>query len=164
MKLIKIFNIKQEKKKECQNLNKNFYNSRKLPSILEGLLPGMINLFENLAITLIIWLGMNHWMGIYMEPGLLYIFITYIKNIFDPITRIIENIETLQESIVSINKVYDILDQVEYQEDLNNGKRLDSIEGKIEFKHVWFAYQGEEWILKDISFTIEPGQSIALVR
>ena len=64
---------------------------------------------------------------------------------------------------MSINKIYDIIEEKEPLEDLEKGKILENIEGKIEFKNVWFAYEGENWILKDISFTIEPGQSIALV-
>ena len=82
---------------------------------------------------------------------------------FDPIERIVENLETIQEAFVSINKVYDILDHKEYLENLEEGKTLDKIKGKIEFKHVWFAYEGEDWVLKDVSFCIEPGQNIALV-
>lgn len=64
---------------------------------------------------------------------------------------------------MSINKIYDIIEEKEPLEDLEKGKILENIEGKIEFKNVWFAYEGENWILKDISFTIEPGQNIALV-
>lgn len=74
-----------------------------------------------------------------------------------------ENFETIQEAFVSINKIYDILDHKEYLENLEEGIKLDKIKGKIEFKNVWFAYEGENWVLKDVSFTIEPGQNIALV-
>ena len=90
-------------------------------------------------------------------------FITYIKQIFSPINRIVENFETIQEATVSINKIYDILERKEYLEDFEKGIELEKIKGKIEFRNVWFAYEGENWILKNVSFTIEPGQSIALV-
>lgn len=70
----------------------------------------------------------------------------------------------MQEALVSVNKIYDIIEEKEPLEDLEKGKILENIEGKIEFKNVWFAHEGENWILKDISFTIEPGQNIALVR
>ena len=65
--------------------------------------------------------------------------------------------------MVSINKIYDILEHKEYLEDFEKGTKLEGIKGKIEFKNVWFAYQEENWILKDVSFTIEPGQSVAIV-
>lgn len=66
--------------------------------------------------------------------------------------------------MVSVNKIYDIIEEKEPLEDLEKGRILETIKGKIEFKNVWFAYEGENWILKDISFCIEPGQNIALVR
>ena len=90
-------------------------------------------------------------------------FVTYIKQIFEPINRIVENFETIQEATVSINKIYDILEHKEYIEDFEKGMELKEVKGKIEFKNVWFAYEEENWILKDVSFTIEPGQSVALV-
>lgn len=95
--------------------------------------------------------------------GTIYIFTTYIRDIFDPIERVVENFETIQESLVSINKIYDILDSKEYLENLEDGIKLDEVKGKIEFKNVWFAYDKENWVLKDVSFCIEPGQSIAFV-
>lgn len=62
----------------------------------------------------------------------------------------------MQEALVSIDKIYDILDHKEYLEDFEDGIELDKIKGKIEFKNVWFAYEGENWILKDVSFCVEP--------
>ena len=98
-----------------------------------------------------------------MEVGAIYIFVSYIKSLFEPINRTIDSIEIVQEAFVSINKIYDILDEKEFLEDFESGIEPEKIVGKIEFKHVWFAYNDENWILKDISFTIEPGETIALV-
>lgn len=163
IKLIKIFNRQKEKQAECEKLNKQFRDSRNIPGILEGLLPAIMIILENLGISLIIWASTKHWLGIHLEVGVIYMFVTYIKKIFEPINNIIENIEVVQEAMVSVNRIYEILDQTEYQEDFEKGKKLDKIEGKIEFRHVWFSYDNENWILKDVSFIIEPGQSIALV-
>lgn len=88
--------------------------------------------------------------------GVIYIFTTYLKQIFEPVQRIIENFEVVQEALVSINKIYDILDHKEYLEDFESGIELEKVKGKIEFKNVWFAYEGENWILKNVSFCIEP--------
>lgn len=163
IKLIKIFNRQKEKQVECEELNKQFRDSRNITGILEGLLPAIMIILENLGISLVIWASMEHWLGIHLEVGVIYIFVTYIKKIFEPINNIIENIEVVQEAMVSVNRIYEILDQTQYQEDLEKGRKLDKIEGRIEFKHVWFSYDNENWILKDVSFVIEPGQSIALV-
>lgn len=162
-KLIKIFNIQHEKQAECEKLTNEYRNSRLPGGIIEGLLPALMTILENLSIAIIVWACTNHWLGINMEVGLIYVFITYIKQLFEPITRIIDNIEVVQEAFVSINKIYDILDHKEYLEDLETGIELENVKGKIEFKNVWFSYDNKNWILKNISFTIEPGQSIALV-
>ena len=162
-KLIKIFNIQREKQSECEKLTNDYKNSRLPGGIIEGLLPALMTILENLAIAIIIWACVNHWLGIQMEVGLIYVFITYIKQLFEPITRIIDNIEVVQEAFVSINKIYDILDHKEYIEDLETGIELKDVKGKIEFKNVWFSYDNKTWVLKNVSFTIEPGESVAFV-
>lgn len=163
MKLIKIFSRQYEKQKECEKLTNDFRKSRIKPTLLEGLLPGIMTILENLGIALITWACVNHWLGININVGVIYVFITYTKQIFEPINRIIENVETLQDSLVSIDKIFEMLEKKEYLEDFEKGIILDEVKGKIEFKNVWFAYKDEEWVLKDISFTINPGESIALV-
>ncbi|MCI8700272.1 MAG: ABC transporter ATP-binding protein [Clostridia bacterium] len=163
VKLIKIFNRQYEKEKECNKLCHEFWKSRIPTAFTEGMLVAMMYIFENLGVSLIVWVTANHIFGINLEVGVIYMFITYIKQIFSPINRIVENFETIQEATVSINKIYDILERKEYLEDFEKGIELEEIKGKIEFRNVWFAYEGENWILKNVSFTIEPGQSIALV-
>jgi len=162
-KIIKIFNIQKEKQKECENYTQDFFEKRLPASIYEGIFPGMMTLFENLAITIIIVASIYHFWGISIEVGAIYIFVSYIKSLFEPINRIIDSVETVQEAIVSINKIYDILDDKEYLENFESGRELEKIKGKLEFKHVWFAYKNEDWILKDINFVINPGETIALV-
>jgi ATP-binding cassette subfamily B protein len=163
LKVIKIFNRQKEKKKECEDVTDEFRNAMKPMGFLQGLLPAIMVLIENLGIALVVWAVVNNWIGVNLEVGVIYMFITYLKNLFDPINRIIENVEIVEEAVTSIDKVYAILDREEMIEDFESGKRIDKIKGKIEFKNVWFAYEGENWILKNVSFTIEPGQSVALV-
>lgn len=162
-KLIKIFNIQKEKQAECEKYTTDFRDSRLPGGIVEGLLPALMTILENLAIAIIVWTCVNHWFNIGLDVGLIYVFITYIKQLFEPITRTIENMESVQEAFVSINKIYDILDHKEYLEDLETGTELQDVKGKIEFKNVWFSYDNKNWVLKNVSFTIEPGQSVALV-
>ncbi len=163
VKLIKIFNRQYEKEKECSKLCNKFYKSRIPLGFTEGFLIAFMVIFENLGVSFIVWTCVNHLFNINLEIGVIYIFITYLKQIFEPIQRIVENFETIQEAVVSINKIYDILEHKEYLEDFEEGKILDKVNGKIEFKNVWFAYEGENWILKNVSFVINPGESIAFV-
>lgn len=162
-KLIKIFNIQDEKQKECEDYTQEFINKRLPATIFEGIFPGIMTLFENLTITIIITCCIYNFWGISIEVGAIYIFVSYIKSLFEPINRTIDSIEIVQEAFVSMNKIYDILDEKQFLEDFDSGIEPDKIVGKLEFKNVWFAYEGENWILKDISFTIEPGETIALV-
>ena len=164
LKLIKIFSRQKEKQEECEGYTERFVKQRTPAAIIEGLLPAILTILENVAIAIIVCACVNKWYGIsVVDVGLIYVFTTYIKQLFEPITRIIENIEVVQEAMVSINKIYDILDEKQHIEDFESGNPLDIIKGKIEFKHVWFSYDDENWILKDVNFTIEPGESAAFV-
>ena len=163
IKLIKIFNRQKEKQEECEENTKKFRNSLKNIGSFYGLLPGLIDLIENIGISLIVLFCANKWLGVNLEVGVIYLFITYLRKVFEPIDRIIENVEIVQDATSSIDKIYEILEHEEYLEDYDSGIELKDVKGKIEFKNVWFAYEDENWILKDVSFTINPGESIALV-
>ena len=163
IKLIKIFNRQKEKQEECEKNTKNHRDSLKNIGILYGILPGMMNLIENIGISLIVLFCANKWLGINLDVGIVYLFITYLRKIFEPIDRIIENVEIVQDATSSIDKIYEILEHDEYLEDYDSGIKLEKVRGKIEFRNVWFAYEAENWILKDVSFSINPGESIALV-
>lgn len=161
--VIKIFNRQDEKQKECNNLTHSFERSKKHLGILHGLLPSVAIVIENIGIALVAWAVLHKFGNISLDVGIIYIFVTYIKNIFEPINRIVESIEVVGEAIASIDKIYEILEEDSYVEDFSTGKRVDKLKGKIEFKNVWFAYEKDNWVLKDVSFTINPGESIALV-
>lgn len=163
VKIIRIFNRQYEKQKECEAYNTKFWRGRIPSGIWEGFLYGFMTVIQNIGISIVVWACIEHWLGVTLEVGVIYMFISYIKQIFEPINNIIDNIETVQESLVSIDKIYEILDQKDCLEEFEKGTTLENIQGKIEFKNVWFAYEKDNWILKDVSFTILPGQSVALV-
>ncbi len=163
IKLIKIFNRQKEKQEECEKITEEFRKANKPLGLLQGLLPAIMTIIENLGISIVVWAVVNKWTGESLDVGIIYMFITYLKNLFEPINRIIENVEVVEEAVTSIDKIYEILEADEFTEDFEKGKRIDKIKGKIEFKNVWFAYDKDNWVLKNVSFTIEPGQSIALV-
>lgn len=164
VKLIKIFNRHKEKQRECEEVTAEFRDASKPLGQLQGLLPALMTIIENIGISAIVCAVIYKIIGTSLDVGLIYMFITYLKDMFDPINRIIENVDTVEEAVTSIDKIYEILEQPEFLEDFENGHKLQDIKGKIEFKNVWFAYEYDNWILKDVTFTIEPGQSIALVR
>lgn len=162
-KVIKMFNIQYQKQKEYEGYTKDFRDTRSKEGIINSVLQGTMCILENLSIALIVTACINNWFGISIGVGFIYAFTTYISRLFEPITRMVENVETVQEAFVSINKIYDLLDEKQYLEKLEEGLELSNIQGKIEFKDVWFSYDNKNWILKDVSFTINPGESVALV-
>lgn len=163
LKVIKIFNRQYEKKQECKKVNGDLLKSIKRARIIESLFPAIMMIIEYFGISLIIYVCLKKVFGIDINVGVIYMFITYIQHIFEPINRIIDNIELIGEAKASLDKIYDLLEHDEYIENMEDGIVFENIRGKIEFKNVWFAYEKDNWILKDVSFNIEPGQSIALV-
>lgn len=163
IKLIKVFNKQKIEEKQSENLCNTILNPEIKLGIIDGILPGLITFFQNLGISIICFVCIYQFFSIKIEVGILYVFITYLRQIFYPINRIIENFETIQSAVVAINKVYEIIEKKEFLEDYSDKKDINQIKGKIEFKNVWFAYEGENWVLKDVSFIVNPGESIALV-
>jgi len=85
------------------------------------------------------------------------------KKFFNPISDLCEFYNTVQSALVSADRIYELLEDPEPLEDLDTGTHGGTVIGKVEFRNVWFAYVGEEWVLKDVSFTVNLGQNIAFV-
>ena len=164
-KTIKIFNVQKNIKKQFKDLTEDWRKKGIFSGRYEATLPQIIYFLMYLAISICIVFSANKLWNISLAVGEIYVFVTYIKELFDPINRILENIESIQEATVSLNNIYDLIEQTEYLEDFTSGKELKNINGKLEFKHVWFKYNNNDdnWILKDVSFCINPTQTIALV-
>ena len=163
-KTIKIFNIQKIIQKENNELTEDFKNKFNYAARYSAPLSQILYFFMYLAIAIIISICAQKFIGVSIGAGIVYIFVAYIKELFEPITKIFENIESVQEAAVCLNKIYDLIEENSI-EDYESGVTLNEMKGKIEFKHVWFKYNDtdENWILKDISFTIEPTETIALV-
>lgn len=163
IKLIKIFNRQKEKQEECEKYTLEHKNSIKGLGILFGIMPAMMELIQNIGTMLIVLFCVNRWFGINLDPSIVYLFVTYLNKIFEPINRIVENMEVVEDAMSSVDKIYEILEHDEFIEDTKSGLKIENLKGKIEFKNVWFAYEKDNWVLKNVSFTIEPGESVALV-
>ena len=162
---IKIFNIQDLMEEKEENITRGLYRRKTKNAVIEAPLGQIISFFCNLLITIIIVFGLTRIWNININAGELYIFITYIKQLFEPIIRTSENIEDAQDAVVSLNKIYDLIEQEDLLEDYDSGIELKGVKGKLEFKNVWFKYNDsdEKWVLKNISFVIEPTETIALV-
>lgn len=162
-KVIKIFNIQQEKQKELEEYTLEFKRTRVPASFFEAMLPSFIYVLQYLSISVLVYIAALNIFNINLNVGVVYVLVNYITYLYQPINNIVDNIETIQDAVVSINRLYDMIEETEYIEQMNQGKSLKNVIGKLEFRNVWFAYKGENWVLKNISFVIEPGETIALV-
>jgi ATP-binding cassette subfamily B protein len=98
-----------------------------------------------------------------VEVGVIYAFVSYLKQLFNPIAEIADQFTSIQSSLISADRVFDLMDTKEYLEDFSEGIRISELKGEIEFKNVWFAYNDEDYVLKDVSFNIKSGQRCAFV-
>lgn len=163
MKIVQIFRAEKEKKKEFTKLNNEYFNATLFQVWLNSFMKPAADVFQSLSIAILIWYGMGKVSNHTLEIGVLYAFTSYIKQFFDPISDIADNYTTIQSALVSADRIFDIIDQKPNVENLDEGISLNKMEGNIEFKNVWFSYDNENWILKDISFNINKGQTAAFV-
>lgn len=162
MKLIQIFTREKEKYAEFEDKSKGLYRASYREMMIFAIFRPIIYLLSIAALAIIVARGGSLVLGGTISIGTLYIFINYISSFFDPIQELAEQFGTLQSSIASAEKMFQILDVK--PEIVNPAHPVDvKIDGKIEFKNVWFAYEKDEYILKDVSFTINPGEKVAFV-
>lgn len=163
MKLVQVFNRELEKQKEFEELNDKYHESTLFQIKMNSLLRPIIEILQNLTVAILVWYSMGKIMNQTLELGVVYAFTNYIKQFFGPINDLAENYNTIQSAIVSADRIFELLDQEEILEDLDSGLPIERFQGKIEFENVWFAYKDEEWILENVSFKIDIGETVAFV-
>ncbi len=95
--------------------------------------------------------------------GTMYVFINYIRSFFEPIQELADQFATLQNALASAEKIFTVLDEENPIKESETPVSLNKVRGKIEFRHVWFAYENEDYVLRDVSFIINPGERVAFV-
>ena len=162
MKLIQIFAREEEKYEAFTDKSMDLYRANFREVMTFAIFRPSIYLVSIVATIIVIGSGSYFVLGGNLSLGTLFIFITYISSFFEPIQQLAEQFGTLQSALASSEKIFSVLD--EKPEIVNPEKPVEvNIEGRIEFKNVWFAYENDNWILKDVSFTIEPGKKVAFV-
>lgn len=122
----------------------------------------VIEIIMAIALGLLVWYGSKQVLAETLSPGVIVAFIMYINMIFRPIRELVDRFNTLQMGMVSAERIFAVLDTDERTPNTGT-KQPPRIRGEISFDHVWFAYEGEKWVLRDISFRIKPGETLALV-
>ena len=163
MKIIQIFGRQERKFEEFHDKNTKLYKAFYREMLMYAVFRPLIYILSILSLMIVLWFGSRNVFDEIISVGTLYIFSNYIRSFFDPIQELAEQFSTLQSSIASAEKIFTVMDEDEFIPEVENPKQPDKIIGKIEFDNVWFAYDGENYVLKDVSFVINPGEKVAFV-
>lgn len=169
MKIIRIFDRKKEKKAEFDEKNNELGKAKRKQIFVFGIFrPTIYMLYISSILALLYLSGRGYIKGLsfagqVITADILVAFYMYIQKFFNPIQTLAEQFNWLQSAFASAEKIFTILDIKPEITDEPDAVDIGEIKGEIEFDHVWFAYKEEHWILKDLSFKAEAGQTVALV-
>ncbi|WP_406242104.1 ABC transporter ATP-binding protein [Tissierella carlieri] len=163
MRIIQIFKREDKISTQFDEINTDYLKTAKKEITLFAIFRPSIEVIRSLGIATIIYYGGGQVVSNALEFGVLYAFIDYLQRFFEPILDLTEKYNILQSAIASSERIFTILDDNTIIENPINPFIPNNIKGKIEFKNVWFAYEGENWVLKDVSFIINPGDTVAFV-
>lgn len=148
---------------EFHDKNTKLYRAFYREMLMYAVFRPLIYILSILSLMIVLWFGSKNVFDSAISIGTLYIFSNYIRSFFDPIQELAEQFSTLQSSVASAEKIFSVMDEDEFIPEIENPQKPDRIIGKIEFDHVWFAYDGKNYVLRDVSFVINPGEKVAFV-
>ncbi len=162
MHIVQIFNREEKEMERFKEINAQHRDAHIRSVWYFSIFLPVVEILSSTSLGLLVWWGGHQVMEQTTTVGELVAFILYIHMLFRPIRELADKFNTLQMGVVSSERVFKILDTTEHIED--NGAITDRVlKGKIEFDHVWFAYSEDEYVLKDVTFGVEVGETLALV-
>lgn len=162
MAIIQYFAREDQEMRKFEAINKQHRNAHIRANWYFSIFFPVLEIIIAIATGLLVWYGSKQIIADVISPGVVVAFIMYINMIFRPIRELIDKFNTLQMGMVSAERIFDVLDTDDFTPNTGSLEKED-IHGAIEFKNVWFAYDDEKWVLKDVSFSISPGETLALV-
>ncbi len=163
MSVVQIFNKENDELKKFSSINSDYRHVNIKSIFYYAVFYPSVELLSSIAIGLIIWYGGGEIIQGTLTIGVLFAFIQYTEMFFRPIRDLSEKYNIMQTAMASSERVFKLLDNQTMIKNPETPVELENVKGNIEFKNVWFAYNGEEYVLKDISFTINPGERVAIV-
>lgn len=162
MRIVQIFNAQEKEYKKFEKLNHEHFVANDKSVLYYSVFFPTVEVILALAISLLVWYGATQVMNNVATVGIFTSFILYLNMAFRPLRMLADKFNTLQMGIIASERVFKLIDTNDKIED--NGKLAPKkINGNIEFKHVWFAYNHDNFVLKDISFQVEAGKTLAIV-
>jgi len=163
MSAVHIFHKEEDEIKKFSNIN-NDYRTANIKSIFYyAIFYPSVELLSAVAVGMIIWYGGGEIVQGSLTIGVLFAFIQYTEMFFRPIRDLSEKYNIMQTAMASSERIFKLLDNETFIKNPDNPVKLGKVKGSIEFKNVWFAYNDDDYVLKDISFSINPGETIAIV-
>ncbi|MCQ2433077.1 MAG: ABC transporter ATP-binding protein/permease [Clostridia bacterium] len=169
IKITQIFNREEKKLEDFSRRNKNLSRSKQQQILVFGIFrPTVYMLYISTVLCLFYLAGRGYihggqFLGQAFTSGTIVTFYMYISKFFNPIQSLAEQFNWLQSAFASAEKIFTIFDMEPKVVDAEDAIELDDIRGEIEFRHVWFAYVPDEWVLKDVSFHVNAGENVAFV-
>lgn len=163
IKTVQIYNKENKKFREFDNINKSYFKASMSQLTVFAVFRPTIDLISTLTLSCLLWFGGLRVFADALSFGVLFAFISYLTQFFQPIFDLTEKYDILQSSMAASERIFMLMDNNETiinKPKVNVNKRF---KGEIEFKNVWFAYIPGEWVLRDVSFKISPGEKIAFV-
>ena len=161
MEVVQLFCCEDRSMRQFAEANDAYYDARMQRTFYHSIYFPFMQFSGVIITALVLWYGGGKVLSVEVEWGVLVAMLQYVTRFFMPIRNIGELYSTLQMAMASSERIFELLDAEPEPE--GGGHRQQSVLGEIEFRGVWFAYEGEDWVLRDASFTAEPGESIALV-
>lgn len=161
--VIQLFNREPESMRRFDHRNRGVLDANLKVVFWYAVFEPTVVIFGAVTTGLIIWYGGGRAIDETLTLGTLVAFIGYMNRFYWPIRELAERYTTLQSAMASAERIFGVLDEREEVADVDDPVELTEIEGRIEFRDVWFAYHDENWVLRDVSFTITPGEKVAIV-
>ncbi|MCR5112477.1 MAG: ABC transporter ATP-binding protein/permease [Acholeplasmatales bacterium] len=159
MKITQIFNQEGYKDSEFIEKNEALRKARFKVILCFGIYRPFITLIYILSVALCLYLGFK--LG--MSSGSVIAFYMYISNFFNPIQNLADQLNAIQKALTASERLFNLMDVAPEVRDKEDAIDIEKFKGKIEFRNVWFAYKGDDWILRDVSFVINPKETCAFV-
>ena len=163
MQIIQLFAQEKRKDREFREKSDELFKATYQELLVNAFFRPLIYMVSVAALVIVVIVGGRNVLDQTITLGTFFIFLQYIVSLFNPIEELAEQFSTIQSAIASAEKIFTLLDEPVQRDNAEKPAGPAGVRGEIEFDHVWFAYQGEDWILRDVSFRIEPGQHVAFV-